>query len=256
MNFESIINICLSRFAPHLSIVETAKVYRIMEEQHLKQLISTYKIDCVFDIGASTGQYAHMLRNQIGFTGHIVSFEPAPDEAEILRINANNDEKWHIFEQAVSSENGVVKLNLMSSPRFSSLSQPKHEETQLFTNLNKVVDQISVKSESLSSIYKTLKSEIDFDRPFLKMDTQGLDVAIVRSGSDVLHNFIGLQSELSVKKIYEDSVDFRDAIDFYEEQGFSLSSFVPNNSGHFPQMIETDCIMVRTDLIKTADKPL
>jgi hypothetical protein len=47
-------------------------------------------------------------------------------------------------------------------------------------------------------------------------------------------------------------VDFRSAITLYEECGFHLSAFVPNNVGHFPQLIETDCIMVRDDLIFAA----
>jgi hypothetical protein len=64
--------------------------------------------------------------------------------------------------------------------------------------------------------------------------------------------FVGLQSELAVKKLYTNSVDFRSAITLYGECGFQLSAFVPNNAGYFPQLIETDCIMVRDDLIFAA----
>ena len=42
--------------------------------------------------------------------------------------------------------------------------------------------------------------------------------------------------------------DFRDAITLYERCGFSLSSFVPNNSGHFPLLVEMDCIMINNRL--------
>lgn len=66
----------------------------------------------------------------------------------------------------------------------------------------------------------------------------------------VMKEFIGLQSELAVKKIYQISTDFREALTIYEQCGFALSAFVPNNAGHFPQLIETDCIMVRADLLK------
>ncbi len=72
------------------------------------------------------------------------------------------------------------------------------------------------------------------------------------SAKNVVREFIGLQSELAVKKLYATSVDFRNAITIYEECGFQLSAFVPNNAGHFPQLIETDCIMVRDDLIGAA----
>ena len=66
-----------------------------------------------------------------------------------------------------------------------------------------------------------------------------------------MHEFVGLQSELSMRRIYQDSVDFRRAITFYQELGFELSALVPNNSGCFPLLVEMDCIMVRADLLRT-----
>jgi hypothetical protein len=94
-----------------------------------------------------------------------------------------------------------------------------------------------------------LQAEHQFKRPFLKLDTQGFDVRIVQAGAPVVKEFIGLQSEMAVAKLYADSVDFRDALRVYEQSGFVLSAFVPNNAGHFPRLIETDCIMVRADLV-------
>ena len=95
-----------------------------------------------------------------------------------------------------------------------------------------------------------LKRDLGFKAPFLKLDTQGLDVDIVRSGRDIMHEFVGLQSELSMRRIYEHSVDFREAISFYQGLGFELSALVPNNSGCFPLLVEMDCIMVRSDLLR------
>jgi len=62
---------------------------------------------------------------------------------------------------------------------------------------------------------------------------------------------VGLQSELAIKKIYESSVDFRDALTFYQSLGFELSALVPNNAGYFPVLIEIDCIMGRKDILKS-----
>jgi hypothetical protein len=93
-----------------------------------------------------------------------------------------------------------------------------------------------------------LRAEYGFERPFLKMDTQGFDVKIVKASAHVMREFVGLQSELAIAKLYTDSVDFREAITEYERCGFSLSAFVPNNAGHFPYLLETDCVMIRSDL--------
>ena len=40
-----------------------------------------------------------------------------------------------------------------------------------------------------------------------------------------------------------------EALSFFSNHGFELSAFVPNNYGHFPSLIETDCIMFRRDAI-------
>jgi hypothetical protein len=80
------------------------------------------------------------------------------------------------------------------------------------------------------------------------MDTQGFDVKIVKASPNVMRSFVGLQSELAINKLYADSVDFRDALTEYERCGFILSAFVPNNAGHFPRLVETDCLMIREDL--------
>jgi hypothetical protein len=95
-----------------------------------------------------------------------------------------------------------------------------------------------------------LKQAHDFHRPFLKLDTQGYDLEIVTHAQNVIKDFIGLQSELAIKKLNQQSTDFRETLAIYEKYGFALSAFVPNNAGHFPQLIEIDCIMVRADFLK------
>jgi|TARA_B110000879_G_scaffold191830_1_gene257339 FkbM family methyltransferase len=249
MNLKSIFNKLLKLYAPHLSIIETANLYAIWEEQQLKKLLSHFNVDCVFDIGANCGQYATMLREKADYTGTILSFEPIPNAAQEIRKLSKNDPDWHVFEQAVSCTDGELTFNIMEKSQFSSLSTPRHDETKLFTDMNKVKETVTVKSECLENIYNRLSKYLKFKRPFLKMDTQGFDLDVLKSGQSILQNYIGLQSELSIKKIYEESVDFRDAISTYEKYGFSLSAFVPNNAGHFPELIEIDCIMIRNELI-------
>ena len=80
------------------------------------------------------------------------------------------------------------------------------------------------------------------------MDTQGHDFQVAQGAGEILKEFIGLQSELSIKPIYEDTLDYQKVIAYYTSQGFELSAFVPNNEGHFPQLIEIDCIMYNKNL--------
>jgi hypothetical protein len=101
----------------------------------------------------------------------------------------------------------------------------------------------------LDAAYHRLYEQYQFRRPFLKMDTQGFDVSIVKGGESVISQFVGLQSELAIKKLYRESVDFREAISYFEQLGFTLGSLVPNNGGYFPEMIEIDCIMINKQRI-------
>jgi len=87
------------------------------------------------------------------------------------------------------------------------------------------------------------RDRLGFTRPFLKMDTQGNDFAVVQGAGDALAAFVGLQSELALHKLYDNSVDFAACIAAFTARGFDLSAFVPNNAGHFPALFEIDCVM-------------
>lgn len=234
----------------HAGVIDRRKLHAQWEIEHLRKIFQAYAVDCVFDVGANQGQYAQMLRKKVGYKGLIVSFEPIPAMAAQVREQASRDPLWVVCEQALSSSDGAQVLNVMRGSQFSSLSTPRHDEVGIFKNMNVVQEQVSVKTETLATAYKRLKEQHPFQRPFLKMDTQGYDVRIFRSGASVVQEFVGLQSELAIKKIYADSMDFKEALAEYSQAGFSLSALVPNNAGHFPLLVEVDCLMVRTDLIR------
>ncbi|MEM9705229.1 MAG: FkbM family methyltransferase, partial [Pseudomonadota bacterium] len=80
------------------------------------------------------------------------------------------------------------------------------------------------------------------------MDTQGLDTIVFKSGDSILSRFVGLQSELSFKPLYEGAPMFRETLELYERAGFVLSALVPNNAGFFPYLVEMDCVMFRPDM--------
>ena len=230
--------------------MDTSQLHTVPEKTHLAQLLPLLGVDCVFDVGANEGQYAAMLRRGAQYRGQIVSFEPAPEPAATLKRHAGRDAAWRVEEIAIASRPGRRPFNVMRASAFSSLSAPVHEDITIFRNQNVPVRQILVDTDTLSNVYTRLKRELGFKAPFLKLDTQGLDVDIVESGREIMHEFVGLQSELSMRRIYEHSVDFRQAIGFYQELGFELSALVPNNSGCFPLLVEMDCIMVRSDLLR------
>jgi FkbM family methyltransferase len=235
-----------------LRIVDARRLHLLPEQTHLQRLLNHFGVDCVFDVGANTGQYATMLRRKARFRGRIISFEPIPEAAAAIRRKAKGDALWTVEELALADTSEPRLFNVMAGSEFSSLSAPRHDEVTRFAAMNRPVRSIEVQTETLANAFPCLQAQYGFKRPFLKMDTQGFDLAVLRGAGDVLQKFIGFQSELSIRRLYEEAADFRDAITFYQSLGFDLSAFVPNNAGHFPALIEIDCIMVRRDLMAEA----
>ena len=75
------------------------------------------------------------------------------------------------------------------------------------------------------------------------MDTQGHDLDVVVGASKCLSKFVGLQSELSLTKLYKGAPAFSEALALYQSRGFKLTGLIPDTAGHFPDLHEIDCVM-------------
>jgi FkbM family methyltransferase len=226
-------------------VVTKWETHQLPEREHLRRFFDHFGVDCVFDVGANEGQTAEKLRDMVGYRGHIVSFEPIPEMVDKLRRKAQRDPRWHIVEGALDREPGTARFNVMSDSLFSSLHAPTREQPGDLGGHNNVARVIEVKRTTLAEQLPYWREQLGFQRPFLKMDTQGNDVAVLEGAGDLVREFVGLQSELSMKPLYDGSVAFTDALSAFQRAGFELSAIVPNTAGHFPTLVEMDCIMFR-----------
>jgi FkbM family methyltransferase len=215
----------------------------LLEEDYLERFTSTYQIDCVFDIGANEGQYASKLRRKLNYEGLIISFEPVPDVAKVLKARAARDPKWIVAELALDNSVHDATFKIMHRSTFSSLHNPSKNIDQQFAGMNKVIQEIKLTTDTLDNAYKRYKQKLGFTKPFLKIDTQGNDVRVVQGAAGCIGEFFGLQSELSFRPIYEETIGYGATLDYYASLGFELGALVPNNAGHFPRLFEMDCIM-------------
>ncbi|MDK9696795.1 MAG: FkbM family methyltransferase, partial [Siculibacillus sp.] len=215
-------------------IIEPGFVGLVFEEEHLRRFFERFRVDCVFDVGANAGQYVDMLRSRVGYRGPVVSFEPIPELAAKLRERARGASNWFIEEAALDAEVRVTSFNVMAADQFSSLCEPSHRDVDEFRHLNVPVRRIELTTSTLATHVRAHAERLGFTRPFLKLDTQGRDTAIVAGAGEEIHRFVGLQSELAVRRLYDDTPDFAEALAYYRSLGFVASAFVPNNAGHFP----------------------
>jgi FkbM family methyltransferase len=211
-------------------------------EYELQQFLRHFEVDCVFDVGANAGQYATLLRERLRYQGLIISFEPIPTLAQVLREKARNDANWFVEELALDRQSGSARFNVMTNPVFSSLLEPSNIDSP-FIGQNTIDDQIEVKTSTLRTEYLKFKERLNFRRPFLKMDTQGNDLTIAQSGNEHLKEFVGIQSELAIRNLYKGSAAYNKTLAFYADNGFELSALIPNNKRYSPDLIEIDCIM-------------
>ena len=218
---------------------------------YLRRLFEFARVSCVVDVGANKGQFHDFLRTAVGFDGWIISFEPVPHHAELLRERALSEPNWVCEELALGAKSGEEEFKVMSHTQFSSFLEPDHSAVGLFRSQNRVEQRINVRVDTLDAAMARLRPEIDKTRVYLKLDTQGFDLEVLKGASATLSDVVALQAEASVKQIYAGMPDYKTTISCLEGLGFELSAIYPNNAGHFPLLVEFDCYLVSRALSAT-----
>ncbi len=235
-----------------LRLAAAGRVHQYPEIQALRRFLSAFAVDCVIDVGANRGQYATMLRRDAGFAGTILSFEPNPDIFAGLQRRAAADRDWHVFNIALSDFDGPASFNIMAADQFSSLKAPSDAQDAIFEGRNAVVRTVEMQCRRLDSLLPELDRAHSLTRPFLKMDTQGHDLAVCEGAGAQIDRMAGVQTELGVRPIYEGGTGYRAMIDWLEARHFRPSAFFANNKGHFPLLVEMDGIFVNGGLLDGA----
>jgi FkbM family methyltransferase len=175
----------------------------------------------------------------------VASFEPIPALVEKLRREAKADPRWIVEGCALGSSPGTQTFNVMAGSEFSSFLSPMEDHTGLFGGANKVTQTVEVDVKVLDDVIPRLRKERGVRNIYLKLDTQGFDLEVLKGAGQSLASVSGLQSEMSVRPIYANMPRYGDVISYLEQRGFVMSGMFPNNAGHFPLLIEFDCYMFR-----------
>jgi FkbM family methyltransferase len=243
---ERLLDVNIVRRGSEYRIVAAELLPLMFEKEHLRKFFDYFNVDCVFDVGANAGQYAKRLREEIGYYGSIISYEPIPELAQQIRTAARNDSAWFVEEMALGKVEGASSFNVFAESEFSSLHELSTAiDVEQIRNAMATPHHIEVQIGILAKEINKYRARLGFKRPFLKMDTQGHDLDVAMGAGDHLREFVGLQSELAIKRVYANSPTYEECLAYYHSRGFELSAFVPNNLGFFPRLIEIDCILYR-----------
>ena len=80
------------------------------------------------------------------------------------------------------------------------------------------------------------------------MDTQGFDLEVLAGASGVLADLVGLSSEMSVHRLYQNSPTMAESMAAIERAGFEPINFFPVHPGRIVNPIEFNSYAVRRDL--------
>ena len=226
----------LSRWPPQFTL-----------ERHLVDILQLLDINCVLDVGANRGAYARVLR-QIGYAGRIVSFEPASGNYDELCRAMGADPLWRGHQIALGDQDGTAELQISRLSEFNSLHEPSEYGTasRYREHLDFVAtEQVAIRR--LDGVLEDVIAGIERPRIFMKVDTQGHDLRVVRGAGKALDRIPALQVEIAGRQLYRDVPSFSEALGEYERLGYLPRGFVPVTTERDGiVVIEWDCFLVAT----------
>jgi len=216
--------------------------------QHVGEMLDLYDVNCVFDVGANTGQYGRELR-ELGYTGRIVSFEPASAAFERLAEAAAGDPEWRVYRLALGREEGVTAIHT-GWDTMNSLLPPSDYGRGRYERFTETRTE-EVRVRRLADVMDEALDCIDDPRPFLKMDTQGYDLEVFTGAGKRIDEFVGMQSEVACVPIYDGMPRFPDQWQRYEDAGFEAVGLYPVSfDPSTMRAIEFDLVMVRPEAVR------
>lgn len=179
----------------------------------------------IFDVGANNGSSFSSVATAFPWI-HVYAFEPTPELLTDLRQRLSRHRNYHIIAKAVGETEGPTTFNVAGSADWgcsSVLEFSDHvAETWLGRADLRVTNQIQVDMIRLDSFVREHRIQaIDF----LHIDTQGTDVAVLKSlGKEISRVRAGVvevpQSESVM--LYKNQHTRQEAIDFLTTHGFEI----------------------------------
>jgi FkbM family methyltransferase len=217
--------------------------------RHLSDLFRTFDVDCVIDVGAHEGAYGAFLRREVGYRGLIVSFEPTSTSFARLHARASDDPLWMVNQLALGSTRGDMVMRVTQDSKFSSFLAASESHADDFVQSNTTVKEETVQITTVDMFMEGFRKKHGVSRLYLKIDTQGFDLEVLKGAAETLSGIVALQSEMSVLPIYEGMPTHEEAKTEIARRGYELSGMFPVSVDRRHRLVEYDCIFVRSSIV-------
>jgi FkbM family methyltransferase len=232
-------------------IIARWRLDKLEQSTHFGELFDMLGVDCVLDVGANIGQFHEFLRLHVGYTGCVVSFEPVREMYERLRAAARGDSAWTVHPIALGEQDGTAEIAVMAERTLSSLL-PRNEESLRAMGYEKYLRETEVTRTETITVRRldAIFDEImppGVSRVFMKTDTQGYDMAVVRGASGCLDRLPAIQVELPVREVYRGAPDYLRSLAELESLGYELTGLFPVQRDATLRVVNVDAVMLRRD---------
>jgi FkbM family methyltransferase len=189
------------------------------KERLLQDFLMQSRINCVLDVGGFVGQYVLDLR-KLGYKGRVISFEPVSDSFEKMSAKLRTDPAWSGQLYGLSDRSRDALMYTYEAGDFNSLLLLKEDAETAYSLDHTKRAKTKIKLRRLDEVLPEFLKDIGAPRVFLKMDTQGHDMNVLRGAAGVQKWIVGIQSEVPVVALYEGMPSITHILDFYRGRGF------------------------------------
>lgn len=172
----------------------------------------------VLDIGSSNQRFSDALSKIEN--KYIIGFEP-DDRSNCEQENSVLNK---VYNLALSEFDEERDFYFTRKPECSSFFIPNKKYLDLFPNKERwdIVGKARIHCKAMDSLYNEGLNNIDF----IKIDTQGSELEILRGGRKVLNNVLGVEVEAEFIEMYEGQPLFGDVCGFLNQVCFEFYDFI------------------------------
>ena len=181
-----------------------------------QKIIKKLNFDEVIDIGANKGQFSFLILNSYENIP-VIAYEPLSSTIRPLTKLKNKYKNFYFYKFIISNIAKPRKIIITKSSDNSSLLPPSEDQISLSKNKSLPMDYEIVESIKLDSVPINKKKNI-----LLKIDVQGLELEVLKSGANNIKNIKYIIIECSHYELYEGQNLWFDINEFLISNNFEL----------------------------------
>ena len=170
----------------------------------------------IADVGAADG-LAKRWR-PIAAALHVIAFEPdaRSDAAPDVQLGA----QVTVVDRAAAAHEGHAELFLTRKPRCSSLYTPNRTVIERYPDAKRY-DVLQTSTVGCTTVDAAL-AHLGVQMDFIKIDTQGTELDVLRGAERSLANCVGIEVEVEFQQLYSGAAVFRDIDEYVSRWGFEI----------------------------------